>query len=167
MKLYIANCTTQNHDFIYNAPEVKGSRKQMIPAGGQMQIHDNMNLQAIDYIVKQHEKYGLVPADKIPREKAFIGLCYSVDKPVNMDQIMTASSQNENVLKEQAVETRKQTAAAIRSQIEDQEVGVSSVSVEIIQDEKSGMATGERLAQGIEVIETGKRSRRAKQMADE
>lgn len=160
MRLIIANCTTQPHDFVYRVPESNREKKQVIPAGGQAYVHDDAPKEVLLGIVAQHEKYGLIDQSKLNRENKFIGLCFSFDGPVSMDEILTADDHNKGVLTDRAMERQLEMASAIRSKIDDDEIGVSSVSVEVVQDDKSAAQTGKKLAKGVEVIEAGETPRR-------
>jgi len=112
MKLFIANCSKQVHHFLYRVPEATGLRAQPIKEGGQIQISGELQPEAVDYIVGQHTVYGLIPVDEIDRAKPFVGLCYSVDKPIPAMKIQKLMIHNQEVLEERAEDTLKATALA-------------------------------------------------------
>jgi len=112
MKLYIANCSKQVHNFMYRVPESNGIRAQPILEGGQIQISGELQPETVDYIVSQHAAYGLIPLGEIDRAKPFVGLCYSVDKPIAAAAIQRLMIHNQGVLEERAEETLKATALA-------------------------------------------------------
>jgi hypothetical protein len=117
-KLYIANATKQNFDFIFWVSEVPQPRRQKIPAGGQIMVYqDNMTLEQINSIVKQHERYGLTRVSEIDRRKPFVGLCYDIDRPVKIEKILYADEHNAGVLQDVSMEARKLSAGALHDAI--------------------------------------------------
>ena len=164
MRLIIANATKQHHDFVYRVPEDPSNRerRQIIPHGAQVYIHDDCGMNVIKAIIAQHERYGLIPASSIPRAKEFVGLCYSVDTPIDLEAIMTASEHNDGVLTDKAIEMRKETAVAIQASMVNEETGISELAVEIVQDDKSTSAQ-ERMAQGVRIETPGRTKRRSRE----
>ena len=135
--LYVANCSKQRLDFIYRVPEKEGTRRQMIPPGGQERIYQaGMQPEVLDAIVSQHERYGMVRASEIDRRKPFVGLCYEIDKPIRVEKIMYADEHNAGVLTEISAEARKLSAAALHDAIErgaGQSAQLNSVGFEIVE----------------------------------
>lgn len=83
MKLYIANCSRQAHNFNYKLPEKSQSFGVTIRAGGQHMIENQSDV--INHIIEQHEPYGFQRCDKV--NKTFSGICYAIDKPVTVGKI--------------------------------------------------------------------------------
>lgn len=83
MKLYIANCSRQAHNFNYKLPEKSQSFGVTIRAGGQHMIENQSDV--IHHIIEQHEPYGFQRCDKV--DKTFSGICYAIDKPVTVGRI--------------------------------------------------------------------------------
>ena len=120
MDLYIANTTKQHADFYYRLPEVPGApRCQRIPIGGQVKISGSLSTPDIDAIIAQHAPYGMVPADALDTIRGYVGLCYSVGKPVPAHKIERAMNDNITVLVQRGAETRKAGAVASSMVIED------------------------------------------------
>jgi hypothetical protein len=115
--LYIGNTTKQIHEFHYRVPEVEGVRIQQIPIGGQVLISGTLSTPQIDYIVKQHEKYGLVRADEVDRTRPFIGLCWS-DRPITAIKLERALRHNDDVLADRGREMRERGAIAEHNRLE-------------------------------------------------
>jgi hypothetical protein len=113
MKLFIANCSKQVHHFLYRVPEATGLRAQPIKEGGQIQVSGELQPEAIDYIVNQHVRY-----DEIDRAKPFIGLCYSIDKPIPAAKIQKLMIHNQGILEERAEETLRAMALANNAMME-------------------------------------------------
>jgi hypothetical protein len=117
--LYIANCTKQPHEFTYRVPVEDGEgltrrvQVQRIDPGTQQRIHNETAMIVLEMIVDQHIKYGLKPVAEVVRTKDFVGLCYSFDKPVNLDRLGYTFDHNEGVQQEISEERREEVALAI------------------------------------------------------
>lgn len=120
MKMYIANATKQVADFIYRVPETQSLRTQSIPIGGQVQLSGELDRTAIDYIIEQHTRYGLVPADEIDRTREFSGLCYSIDAPVKVPKITSLIHHNVEQLIARGRQTREESAVASNNFLENE-----------------------------------------------
>lgn len=113
MKLFIANTTVQRHEFHYRAPEQRQPLMQVIEIGSQTQIWKDAPKNELELIIEQHTHYGLIPVSEIDRTKRFVGLCYSLDKPIDVEKIMYAVENNSAALESTALETRKQSAEVL------------------------------------------------------
>jgi len=116
-RLYIANLTRQDHEFQYRVPAEEGfSRDQpkirMIGKGTQQQVHIEAPRTVLEAIVGQHRQYGLVEASEVVKTKDFIGLCFSFDQPVNLDQMHYGVDHNSGVLFDRGVKNREEAALA-------------------------------------------------------
>ena len=155
MTLYVANCTKQNVDFIYRAPESMRLKTQQIPMGGQQLIlSPTATTEQLQAILVQHEMYGLVDVKDIDRTQAFIGLCYSFDKPVDVERIQRAHAHNEEMLVERGVQNRKEAAAALSDVILKEDLPVTHLEVETIEVQKRG-ENGPTMSEKIEVVREG------------
>jgi len=156
--LYVANTTKQHHMFLYRIPGEAGIRQQHIPSGNQARIYNNTDLDTIWQIVKQHEAYGLVPENEVPVTKEFIGLCFSIDKPIDIDRLLHAFDHNNQVMDEVAAERRETMSATIASELENTlGVPMDNVTVEI-KEQVKGMETP-RLEVGVEVARDPSKAR--------
>ena len=145
--LFVANCTKQDHDFVYITPETGKPRLVRIETGSQKQIHTSDNEMNLNAIVKQHEPYGLIPVNEVKRNRAFTGMCYSFDKPVPVDAIMVADEQNTAILEKFSDNVFKQTAVAIQDQLSrNDEAPAFNLETEIV--EIGGQA---KVAKGVRV----------------
>ena len=134
MKLYIANMTKQQHDFLYRVPESPRVHRQLIPAGAQIQVHRDDTLAVLEAIVAQHSSYGLKPAHEVLNRKGYTGLCYSIDAPIAVDTFMVAQEQNDDALIEQGAERRKNEAAAIHDRMGAPEAGeLQGMELEVVE----------------------------------
>jgi hypothetical protein len=119
-KLFIANCSKQFVDFAYRIAEEASVRLQRISIGGQIAIAGDLNTLQIDYIIKQHLKYGLIPEEEVKNAKGFVGLAYQIGKPLSVTTIMHAMSKNKAVLIKRGKDMRQNVAVAANNIIEDQ-----------------------------------------------
>lgn len=160
MKLYIANGTRQTYNFQYRLPGVPGLRSQYIPAGKQLLVNGDLGSEDIKYIVDTNAKYGLIDCTKIDQTKAYVGLCYSIDKPVPPPKLMKAFDHNLSVLNERGHHNREMAALTANQSLEDAvsqaQVGqLNGMDVEIIEEVKPGHATGrDAVSEGFRVSRT-------------
>lgn len=109
MRLFIANCTHQKHKFNYKLPESFQSFAMDIDSGKQIQLPE-MTSNEVEYIIYQHECYGLKDVKQI--DKSFSGLCYSIDKPISVAKIKDGHYQKNENLEAMSKEIMETTAAA-------------------------------------------------------
>ena len=139
MKLIIANCTQQNHDFLYRTIEHPAVRSRPIAIGGQIEISGNLNSEDVDYIIGQHTIYGMVRVDEIDRTKPYIGLCYSIDKPIPVEKLRIALAHNSAVLTERGRQIRKEAAVvAAGGMDEDDNTGLKAMELSVVEERKDG-----------------------------
>jgi len=117
--LFIANLTRQVVDFQYQLPEARAPRKQIIEIGSQINVSGDLSTIDIEAIIRQHAPYGLIHVSEIDRTKTFAGMCYSIGKPVNIDQLRRGLEGNLIVLSERGKVLRQEAAVAINNQMED------------------------------------------------
>ncbi|HID8400050.1 MULTISPECIES: hypothetical protein [Serratia] len=122
MKFYIANTTKQRHDFAYRQPETGRLIYNPINAGAQSVVMDGTRAE-IDQVIQQHAVYGLIDATKIDQNRVYIGLCYSVDKPVESRIIEKAMRDNDDHLTRAAHERRQASVIATNNALNEQESG--------------------------------------------
>jgi hypothetical protein len=181
MKLYIANCTKKNYELHYRMPEVMGVRMQPVRAGHQVEIAGDLNQPQIDVVVKHFStRYGMVSVTSIDRTKAFVGLCYSTDKPIKVDVIARALHHNDQVLVSRGQDIRRAAAVsvnnAITQQLQESRVPESLGALEMTVDEvdRGGKPVDGGLREGVlvdpnappEMKITTKKPRSSRQRAD-
>lgn len=162
MKLYIANCSAQNHVLNYRLKESPKIWTQPVTAGSQVLIGSaDLMSDQIDAIVEQLSQYGMVGVEDVKNSKRHIPLVYSVGKPVSGDIIRLAIFRNGGVLTERGVEARKAAAIATDKSLETfaQEAGlpaVDALSVSVEEVESGNMErTDQPIAEGIRIDKTG------------
>ena len=156
MKLYIANCSKQEHLFTYMLPENPRPFSHSIRAGSQIEIPGDKDV--VDAIVKQHSLYGLQKANDV--RKGFGGLCYQLDKPISVEAIKNGFTQTEQEQIDRALEARKITAAAADQIMSNkaQEMGIkqtSGLEVEVLEEKKNAADNEPKFEQTIEVVRQG------------
>lgn len=162
--MFIGNATKQIQDFVYRLAENPSTMRQTIPIGGQVQISGDLNMPQIDTIIAQHARYGMRKSDELDRTKPFVGLLYSIDRPIPAMRLTQAMEHNDNVLTQRGEETREQIAVASSNAIEnkledDRNNGMPDVTLrefetQIIEEEKPGQVRvdGQKtIAEGVRV----------------
>ena len=154
-KLYIANTTKKLQIFHYRMPEDPRPQALMIhirPGGQEVIPYRDLSPQAVEAIVAPHRPYGLISVDEVPRHKPFVGMCYSVDKPVPLERIQVGLKHNDELLAHQGRETRIAAAVALNNAIE-QQTGQQLSNLEIsIEEENPEKHQGEGDALGRETL---------------
>lgn len=145
-KLYIANCTKQHNHFHYRVIGSTRAFNQTIEAGKQVQLSGDFQQEDIDSIIQQHEAYGLIDSNRVKSARNFVGLCYSIGKPVTLNAMEVAFDQNTKLLDAQGQELRKMAALAASQTIhESAEIGgfgsVAAVGSSVIEESQSGGIT--------------------------
>jgi hypothetical protein len=120
MKLYIGNATKQIFNFLYRVPEATGVRSQEIQIGAQVQVSGELSMEAVEMIIDQHIRYGLVDASKIDQAREFSGLCYSVDKPINIRSIEKLMEHNTDELIKLGKKIRQEAAISGNNALENE-----------------------------------------------
>lgn len=122
-KMYVANFTKQVHSFIYRLPGTKNARQQAIEIGQQVRLSGELTQIDVDSVIEQKAPYGFIRADEVGKMRKFVGLCYSIDKPVPMDAIRRGIEQNMKALEVVGANNRKEAALAVASQVEENAPG--------------------------------------------
>lgn len=157
--LFVANTTQQDHLFVYRVPEESGTRTQRIVAGTQARIYNDTDMRILAHIAQQHAQYGLIPVEEVPRHRKFIGMCFSFDKPIDLERLQLAYEHNEGVLEKMGEENRAEVAAAVANDlttVAGQEVG--HIEVEIVEETKPGVTP--KVASGYEIVSPSSPARR-------
>ena len=163
MKMYVANTTHQVQDFQYRLPDSLKIYKQEIRIGGQIAVPGDITRNDVDFIVNQHAMYGLVDVKEIDRTRNFFGLCYSIDKPVDVERVKYAIIHNNEVLVERGKDLRKEAAVAVNNAIEEQTGGLNSLQMDIEEIETKGKDT--EVSEKIKVSHTEEPSTKTRKRA--
>ena len=142
--MFVANCTQQIQHFAYRLPEGKRAYTQEIAIGGQIRVagRGNGELTPIDIesIIQQHAKYGFTSVDEIDRTRPFVGMCFSLDKPVRVNKIEHAIEHNQSVLIKRGEEIRENAAVGVHNKIAQDIPGLKGLELQTseLDDPKSG-----------------------------
>lgn len=155
MKVYVANTTRQVQDFVWRSIEGRVPHRMAIDVGQQVVLPGDWKTEDIKYLEEQHRRYGLVAVDEIDRTRDFIGLCFSVDKPIAVEKIRRALTTNQAVLEERGRELRKQAAVAVANQVQSAypESGLTALEMVVQEERKDGGAPA--VNEGIRVPTAG------------
>ncbi|WP_336240447.1 hypothetical protein [Citrobacter werkmanii] len=114
MKLFVANCSRQKHQFNYKLPERLQQYGIYIRPGEQIMLdHDR---ETIMNIIEQHTPYGFQPCNKV--DKSFSGICYSLDKEVTVGGFNQGAEQKTENLEDLSMEVLKAGALALDATID-------------------------------------------------
>ena len=163
MNLFIGNATKLTLDFQYcvdrgNTTHQVTARSQPIPPGTQIRISGDLTTEQVDYIIRQHAKYGLVAADSIDQSKGFHGTCYSIGKPITGMRLALLMRQNHEDLIVQGREIRKQSAVAQSNLLENTltEQGrpetLTEMNLTIQEEEHDPNSPEPQLSEGFRVV---------------
>jgi len=157
--LYIANTTPRQHHLNYRIPENVRLFERYIPAGGQVKL--TYGQPEVDHIINQLTPYGLIAAKEIGRNKDFSGLCYSIDKPIDVDAIQNGLSEVDQSEITRALEVRKNGAIAADEAMEkiSRQGGaqVNGVEIEVTEQSNGPNDTDPKFKQTISVEREGRR----------
>ena len=111
--LFVANCTMQEHLFIYQLAEATRESMVTIPPGGQRRIAGIQSPIDIDQIIAHHSRYGMRSVVEVGKTAQEVPLIYSLDKPISSLRITEQMTLNQGVLGRRGAEFRR--AAAIQT----------------------------------------------------
>ncbi|EAA8413880.1 hypothetical protein HU47_15095 [Salmonella enterica subsp. enterica serovar Abaetetuba] len=154
MKLYIANTTKQRHIFTYRKLETGRLVQIPIEHGAQMMVLDG-STEEVDAVIQHHRVYGLVDSTKIDQSKDFVGLCYSINKPVSAAVIEKTIRDNDVHLTRNAHNLRQASVAALDSALRDSGTGYSG-EMEVSAEQAKGREDSEDTPTVNETIVTEK-----------
>lgn len=163
MKLFIANTTKQVQDFYYRIPGHPSSSGMMpllqkIAMGGQICIPADLNTPEIDGIIEQHQGYGLISADKVDAAKGYVGLMYSIDKPVPAAKMAKLIGHNTDVMVERGQKNRESAGIAALDQanqfLAEQRPGdaIDAFEMSVVEETRDPKDQSKEVAEGVRVV---------------
>ncbi|MGZ0748885.1 hypothetical protein [Kluyvera sichuanensis] len=158
MKLYVANTTKQRHIFTYRMLESGRLRQIPIDHGSQMMVLDG-STDELNAVIQHHQVYGMVDATKIDQASEFVGICYSIDKPVNANVIEKTIRDNDGRLTKGAHELRQASLAALDKTLSDSGTGYGG-EMEFSVEQAKGREENDDTPTVNEKIVTEKRSKK-------
>lgn len=117
--LYVANATKHYQEILFRLPEATGARRMTIKPGEQLSIRD-LSMPDVEAIIRQNVVYGWTDVAAVDRTKPFVGIVYSVDRPIKADKIMGAMEHNLVVLTQRGKQNREMAAVATNATLERQ-----------------------------------------------
>ena len=158
MKVYIANCTDQVHDFAYRLPEMPIGRpaiRQQIHPRSQVKLSGDLNTPDIEAVVRQHARYGLAAVDEVATTDHLINLVYSIDRPISEETIRYVIGRNEVVLRSLGHRLRQEAAIAVNNQLDEAAPAAKLKAVELtVQEEETRSNPEPSFAETIKVDRT-------------
>src|ERR1700740_3496240 len=138
--LYIANCSKQNFEFQFRNQKEPGSKvvSVTIPVGNQSKVVSNADSSKIDWIIKQHEIYGLKPVNEVDHRSGFNGICYQIDNPVDIDKILRGFDYLDKTMDDLAAEKRQIASAAIANKLAEGNRNFKGLELEIVEKAEEG-----------------------------
>ncbi|EAT6369374.1 hypothetical protein E5458_07690 [Salmonella enterica] len=124
MKLFIANTTKQRQIFAYRKLETGRLIQIPINHGDQMMVLDG-STEEVESVIQHHQVYGLIDSTKIDQSQVFVGLCYSINKPVSAVVIEKTIRDNDIHLTRGAHNRRQASVAALDSSLRESGNGYS------------------------------------------
>ncbi|MGK0739984.1 hypothetical protein ACSFCX_06570 [Yokenella regensburgei] len=122
MKLFIANTTKQRQIFAYRKLETGRLVQIPINHGEQMTVLDG-STEEVKAVIQHHQVYGLIDSTKIDQSQAFVGLCYSINKPVSAAVIEKTIRDNDLHLTRGAHNLRQASIMALDSTLRESGTG--------------------------------------------
>lgn len=164
--LYVANCTQQNHQFIYRLPEKTQSVSRDISGGQQISIN-NLSEPDLNSIVEHHRRYGMVRVGEKTDATHATPTVYQVDKPITVVQLQAVIERNHLILQADGRRRRELAGMAISSAIEDNLFRrqlpdrLKAVELSLQEDSQNPtFAEGLRVERTPELVEEGSFKRR-------
>jgi len=160
-KLYVANCTKQRHDFVFRSPEEDQTKSRIltmtIGVGEQAVIWRDAPLAELDRIIQQKLVFGMRPASELYGAREFVGLCYEIDRPVDIDRVVHAVKVNDQHLEAVSAKVREESAVALNNEIDRIDPNnLRSLEVEIEELPKRGETSAARKGkETIQVVRPG------------
>ena len=115
-KLYIANTSRQKLNFLFRLPEEPDVKRYSIQPGHQALVLESSS-DIVDYVIQQHKIYGIKTVAEVKGKKSFTGTCYSIDKPITVDNFMVVDEENQIALTEKGRLTRENVATYAQASI--------------------------------------------------
>jgi hypothetical protein len=167
VRLYIGNATKQNCDFWYRLPETSAARMQPIPVGAQIQIAGELAGPAVDAIIGQHLRYGIVRIDELDRlPNQTVTLCYSIDEPIPPHKMVRLLTHNENIQVERGKEARREAGIAASERanafIQEQRPGdeIRNLQLSVVEEKRDPRDESPTIAEGVHVVKNSEDARR-------
>jgi hypothetical protein len=150
-KVYIANCTPQNHTANFRGPESRKPLSLAIGSGRQVLAGD-LSTPEVDAMVDQLGRYGLVHVDEAGKSGRKVTFLYSTGTPLPASAILRVAERNKGILRDEGAERRKLSAVAANAVMNSDETPIDKLETSI-EEVSSGDFGGdsENIAEGIKI----------------
>lgn len=163
--VYVANTSIQNHLLMFTLGVGSKMYEQNIPMGTQvLLLGRDLTQEELAFFLARKEPYGYRNVKDLKGEKGFVGICYSIDVPVNLDYFKSNFEHNEAVLTDAQEVRQRDSAVAISSRLSkvSEATPLRSSSVEVI-EEGDAPSGRKQVAKGVEVVAPDGNSRNREQ----
>jgi hypothetical protein len=117
--VYVANTSLHHHELRFALERGGKVYRQRIPIGGQIRVLDrSLTAEELGFFIARQERYGTRNVREMGAESKYVGLCYSVDRPVQLNAIKGNLEHNAEVLDEQRDRRLEQSTVAIANMLE-------------------------------------------------
>lgn len=135
MRVYIANCTLQDHIVSCQPPEYKKTLSVSIPAG-QQRYYGDFNEPQISAIAEKLAVYNMLPVDDAMKMKRVAPCVFKVGGMIPSATILKIIEHNRGLMREEGRLRRQKAAIDIGKSIDDQ---APTLALEMsIEEEKRG-----------------------------
>lgn len=151
MKTYIANVTAQNHVANFRLPEAKKPLSLTIQAGRQIEVPNCDTQPAIDAMVDQLGRYGLVNVDEVNRVGRKITFLYSTS-PIPASAILKAIQRNKGILQQEGKDRRIKSAVAANEVMNTADTPIQELETSVEEVDSGGLGNdSEVIGEGVKI----------------
>lgn len=150
--VYISNCTPQNHTANFRLPDARKPLSLSIQAGRQITVPGDLSPPAIEAMVEQLGRYGMVHVDEAGKSARKITFLYSVGSPVPATAIMRVLERNKGILRDEGKKRRIESAVAANAVMNSDETPIKELETSIEEVDSGGLGDqSESLAEGVRI----------------
>lgn len=159
IELYVAN-TSKQHQTIYYFVRELGYRPIYLQPGAQDLVgRRRLDDFELEKTLKGWAPYRFLNATELKSARHYVGVCYSIGKPVSVDDMLAQYERNDEELNEHSSQRLEQTVAAMSHQMEKEIQGpVQHLTAEIVEVgtvQQPDSVSAPRVAKAIEAVAEG------------
>lgn len=171
--VYVANTSIHHHTLMFTLAPGPNQKvyQQEVRIGNQVKVLERkLTDEEAKCFIDRYERYGMRNVKDVAGERAYVGLCYSVDKPVPLNTFKGNLEHNAEVLDDQRDRRLEASTVAIANMLTDKvapaPTPLKRSTVEVMEETKGpdvpriGVGV-EYTAEGVEPKNHGKQARRA------
>lgn len=128
-RMFIGNLTNQIQEFSYRLPERRSPVRITIPIGAQTLLSGDLTTQDIEAIIEHQAPYGFTPVNEIDRTRGFVGMCWQLDKKIEVAKLKQGIGRNFQILDARGRQIRSEAAIAITDQMANNGAPVTALEV--------------------------------------